>query len=96
MNHTPEISENENVPVFAATTGVTGYKFGTEAYLDLLFMRPIFTIDKSAEQSINAGGTMSAQAKMKLKNVSSVTLTEAQARQLITAIEDQLEKLKDI
>lgn len=87
----------DDVPVFAAATGATCYKFGDEGYVDLMFMRPTFIIgEEDATVSGPSHGTMNRVTEMVLKTVSSVTLTEKQARQLIVAIEDQLSKLQGI
>lgn len=97
MSNNGDLILNNEVPVFAAATGATSYKIGTEAYVDLMFLRPVFNIGENQQDLPDAPeGTMSRETHMALKTVSSITLTESQAKQLIVAIEDQLKKIKSI
>lgn len=97
MSNANDIELNNEIPVFAAATGATSYKIGTEAYVDLMFLRPIFSLTQVPKELPGAPeGTTTRETQMTLKTVSSVTLTESQAKQLVTAIEDQLKRIKSM
>ncbi|MDT8891208.1 hypothetical protein QM100_09380 [Enterobacter asburiae] len=95
-----EISYNndmKDIPIFAAATGATAYKFGEETFVDIMFYRPVFKITQPvigqqphSDQLEDRGTTMS------MCNVNNVTLTEHQARLLIQALQTQLDGIKDM
>lgn len=97
-----EIIDNNNsaveIPVFASTCAAASYKTGKEAYVDLIFLRSHFVLDKNSPATEIAGqsGLQQQDAKLVFTKVSAVTLSAGQARELINAIEFQLNNLAKI
>ncbi|PBI79638.1 hypothetical protein A9993_07750 [Rahnella victoriana] len=97
-----EIIDNKNsavdIPVFASTCAAASYKTGAEAYVDLMFLRSHFVINQNSTATEIAGqsGLQQQDATLVFTKVSAVTMSAGQARELINAIEFQLNNLATI
>ncbi|HBS9937625.1 TPA: hypothetical protein MCL96_004754 [Klebsiella pneumoniae] len=88
------VTDNE-IPIFASASAATSYKIGGEGFIDLIFLRPTFTFDQESETKLGESGSI-RKTEMTLRKVSSVTLSEKQAQELIKALQDQLTRLETL
>ncbi|YCH28948.1 hypothetical protein M1D48_12095 [Erwinia sp. D4-22] len=93
INNDP--SFESNIPVFATTSGAACYKVGEEMFVDLIFMRSHFVVD-AADSPVTPSednGLRQQTAEMVFTKVGAVTMTAQQARDLIKAVQHQLDSM---
>jgi hypothetical protein len=90
------VNSNEaqaNIPVFATTSGAACYKVGEETFVDMIFMRSHFVVSSLDNQSngLEQEALKEQPAEMVFTKVGSITMTAHQAKELMRAVQHQLD-----